>query len=135
MAPDGRETPVTDAVSGTAAGTVAGSAASAAAQACARHDAVEMLGRAQDAAGLLKALAHEGRLMIMCHLTSGEKSVTELEMLLDSRQAAVSQQLARLRLEGLVSCRREGKAIYYSLSDERARRLVELVYDMFCNAD
>ncbi len=102
---------------------------------CARLDAEELMGRAQEAANLLKALAHEGRLMIMCHLSSGEKSVTELETLLDSRQAAVSQQLARLRLEGLVSCRREGKAIYYSLSDPRAARLIELVYDMFCNGD
>ncbi|MBD3786690.1 MAG: helix-turn-helix transcriptional regulator [Sphingomonadales bacterium] len=102
---------------------------------CARLDAEEMMGRAQAAANLLKALAHEGRLMIMCHLSSGEKSVTELENLLESRQAAVSQQLARLRLEGLVSCRREGKAIYYSLSDPRAARLIELVYDMFCNGD
>ena len=71
--------------------------------------------------------------MIMCHLSSGEKSVTELENLLESRQAAVSQQLARLRLEGLVSCRREGKAIYYSLSDERAARVVALIYEMYCS--
>lgn len=100
---------------------------------CARLDAEEMIGRAQDAANLLKALAHEGRLMIMCHLSSGEKSVTELETLLESRQAAVSQQLARLRLEGLVSCRREGKVIFYSLSDRRAARVVELIYEMYCS--
>lgn len=100
---------------------------------CARLDAEELIGRAQDAANLLKALAHEGRLMIMCHLSSGEKSVTELENLLESRQAAVSQQLARLRLEGLVACRREGKAIYYSLNDMRAARVVELIYEMYCS--
>jgi len=100
---------------------------------CARLDAEELIGRAQEASNLLKALAHEGRLMIMCHLSSGEKSVTELENLLESRQAAVSQQLARLRLEGLVSCRREGKAIYYSLSDERAARVVALIYEMYCS--
>ncbi|KEO56293.1 MAG: transcriptional regulator [Rhodobacteraceae bacterium] len=98
-------------------------------------DAEELLGRAQDASNLMKALAHEGRLMILCHLSSGEKSVTELENLLESRQAAVSQQLARLRLEGLVSARRDGKAIYYTLSDPRARRLVEVIYDMFCNSE
>lgn len=102
---------------------------------CLRLDAEELMGRAQDASNLLKALAHEGRLMIMCHLSAGEKSVTELEGLLESRQAAVSQQLARLRLEGLVSCRREGKAIYYSLSDPKAARIVGLVYEMFCGAD
>ena len=101
---------------------------------CAALDPADMMARAQDASNFLKALAHEGRLMILCHLSSGEKSVTELENLLSSRQAAVSQQLARLRLEGLVSCRRDGKAIYYSLSDPKAARLIELVYDMFCKA-
>ena len=93
----------------------------------------EMVEKATSAANFLKALAHEGRLMILCHLSQGEKSVTELERLLCARQAAVSQQLARLRLEGLVSARRDGKAIYYSVCDPRAQRLIELVYDMFCN--
>lgn len=92
----------------------------------------EMLARADEAATFLKALAHEGRLMILCYLASGEKSVTELEILLSSRQAAVSQQLARLRLEGLVSARRDGKAIHYSLADSRAGRLVAALYEIFC---
>ena len=83
----------------------------------------------------MKALAHEGRLLILCQLATGEKSVTELEELLSSRQAAVSQQLARLRLEGLVNHRREGKTIYYSLKDERAIRMIELLYDMFCKEE
>ena len=91
-----------------------------------------MVRKAEEAAAFLEALSDTGRLMILCHLTTGEKSVTELENLLDSRQAAVSQQLARLRLEGLVTCRRGGKAIYYSLADERARRMLDLVYEMFC---
>jgi ArsR family transcriptional regulator len=93
----------------------------------------EMVQNAYEAANFLKALAHEGRLMILCHLSSGPKSVTELETLLSQRQAAVSQQLARLRLEGLVSARRDGKAIYYSLQDPKVVRAVALVYDMFCN--
>ena len=101
---------------------------------CARLDAEEMNGRARAASSLLKALAHEGRLMIMCYLASGEKSVTELETRLETRQAAVSQQLARLRLEGLVSCRREGKTIYYSLSDPRAEQVVQTVYNQFCSS-
>lgn len=92
----------------------------------------QMLTQATAAAAFLKALSHEGRLMILCHLSSGEKSVTELEHLLESRQAAVSQQLARLRLEGLVVCRREGKAIYYSIQDPRVRQTIDLVYEMFC---
>ena len=99
---------------------------------CGELSADEMVAQAQAAANFLKALAHEGRLMILCHLSSGEKSVTELETLLDSRQAAVSQQLARLRLEGLVRSRRDGKAIFYSLSDSKVSRTIELVYDMFC---
>ena len=94
-----------------------------------------MMENARKATDFLKALSHEGRLMILCHLASGEKSVTELEALLMTRQAAVSQQLARLRLEGLVDFRREGKTIYYRLGDERAKRMLELVYEMFCGAD
>lgn len=87
---------------------------------------------ATTASNFLKAVSHEGRLMILCHLVSGEKSVTELEELLSARQAAVSQQLSRLRLEGLVIPRRDGKAIYYRLADDRPKRILELVYDLFC---
>ena len=85
-----------------------------------------------NAAEFLKAISHEGRLMILCHLVSGEKSVTELEELLSARQAAVSQQLSRLRLEGLVVPRREGKAIYYRLADDKPKRMLECVYELFC---
>jgi DNA-binding transcriptional ArsR family regulator len=88
--------------------------------------------QADQAAAFLKALSHEGRLMILCHLFSGERSVTELEQRLGSRQAAVSQQLARLRLEGMVTTRRDGKTIYYSLGDERVRRVVSVVHEIFC---
>lgn len=87
---------------------------------------------ATTASNFLKAVSHEGRLMILCHLVSGEKSVTELEELLAARQAAVSQQLSRLRLEGLVIPRRDGKAIYYRLADDRPKRILEMVYDLFC---
>jgi ArsR family transcriptional regulator len=100
---------------------------------CAAVPPEQMLENATEAANFLKALAHEGRLMILCHLSSGPKSVTELETLLMSRQAAVSQQLARLRLEGLVNARRDGKAIFYSIQDPKVRRTVALVYEMFCN--
>ncbi len=87
---------------------------------------------AQGASDFLKALSHEGRLMILCSLAHGEKSVTELEQMLSQRQAAVSQQLARLRQEGLITARREGKQIFYSLTDDRARRIIEQVYELFC---
>ncbi|MBO9454837.1 winged helix-turn-helix transcriptional regulator [Paracoccus sp. R12_1] len=92
----------------------------------------DMIERATEAAAFMKALAHEGRMMILCHLSAGEKTVTELERLLGQRQAAVSQQLARLRAEGLVSCRRDGKARLYSVSDPRAEEVVGLMYRLFC---
>ena len=94
--------------------------------------APEMAAQSAEAAAFLKALAHEGRLMILCHLNGGERSVGELEKLLSQRQAAVSQQLARLRAEGLVKHRRDGKTIYYSLADENVNRTIALLYDMFC---
>jgi ArsR family transcriptional regulator len=85
-----------------------------------------------EASAFLKAVSHEGRLLILCHLAESERSVTELERMLDQRQAAVSQQLARLRLEGLVNTRREGKAIFYSIQDPKVLRLVRLLHDMYC---
>lgn len=91
-----------------------------------------MAEKSEAAAAFLKALAHEGRLMILCHLNTGEKSVTELEQLLAQRQAAVSQQLARLRMEGLVKHRRDGKTVYYSLADGKTQRTIALLYEMFC---
>lgn len=87
---------------------------------------------AKDAAEFLKALGHEVRLLILCHLMTGEKSVSELEKLLSMRQPAVSQQLMRLRLEGYVETRRDGKAIYYSIKDVRVQRMIEFLYETFC---
>lgn len=101
---------------------------------CSRLAPQDMVAQATAAANFLKALSHDGRLMILCHLSSGEKSVTELEHLLSTRQAAVSQQLARLRIEGLVSCRRDGKAIFYSIQDPKVSRTIALVYEMFCKS-
>ena len=98
------------------------------------EDMDKLANNAVRAANFLKAISHEGRLMILCYLASGEKSVTELEELLSARQAAVSQQLSRLRTEGLVTPRREGKVIYYSLSDKRSTQIMEVVYDLFCRS-
>src|SRR6266851_10096500 len=86
--------------------------------------AERMQDNAKRAADFLKALAHENRLMILCILSQGEKSVSELERLLSLRQPTVSQQLARLRADGLVETRRDGKTIYYSLASEEARIVV-----------
>ena len=99
------------------------------------EDKDKMAENALQASNFLKAISHEGRLMILCHLASGEKSETELEDLLSARQAAVSQQLSRLRLEGLVTPRPDGKTIYYSLTDDRPKKIMEVVYDLFCRAD
>lgn len=97
------------------------------------QDTVALAVHASDVATYLKALGHDGRLTILCHLTSGPKSVTELENLLSSRQAVVSQQLARLRLEGLVSARRDGQAIFYSIRDPKVRETLRLLEGLFCN--
>ncbi|WP_321505767.1 metalloregulator ArsR/SmtB family transcription factor [Breoghania sp.] len=91
-----------------------------------------MQDKAGQASAYLKALAHESRLMILCLLCEGEKSVTELESLLSLRQPTVSQQLARLRAENLVSTRRDGKTVYYSLGDKNVLRILSTLHDMFC---
>ncbi|MCC0075252.1 MAG: winged helix-turn-helix transcriptional regulator [Rhodobacter sp.] len=88
---------------------------------------------ARMAADFLKALGHEGRLMMLYHLCDRDHSVTELEQLIHSRQAAVSQQLARLRHEKLVSTRREGNQIFYSLADPKVREMVRVIQRLFRN--
>jgi DNA-binding transcriptional ArsR family regulator len=95
-------------------------------------DVDRMAERAREASEFLKALAHESRLMILCDLLQGERSVGELEALLSRRQSTVSQQLARLRLEGLVSARRHGKTIYYSIASDKARSIIGALYNSFC---
>jgi ArsR family transcriptional regulator len=96
---------------------------------------VNMAQSAAEAAAFLKTLAHEGRLMILCHLGTGEKSVGALEALLDMRQAAVSQMLARLRDEDLVQTRRDGKTIFYSLKNPNTEEIIALLYRQFCSPD
>jgi len=90
-----------------------------------------LISSAEQASTLLKAMGHDGRLTILCHLRTGPKSVTELENLLSARQAIVSQQLARLRLEGLVSARREGQAIFYSLLDPKVTEMIEVLARLY----
>ena len=84
------------------------------------------------ATDFLKALEHESRLLMLCILAEGEKSVGELEEILALRQPTVSQQLARLRADGLVATRRDGKTIYYSLASEEARVVIRAIYEVFC---
>ncbi len=94
-----------------------------------------MMGKARKASHFLKALSHEGRLLLLCLLSERERPVSELESILGLRQPAISQQLARLRSEGLVATRRDGKTIYYSLADDNARRVIGVIYDIFCRRE
>ncbi len=84
------------------------------------------------AATLLKALANEDRLLILCNLAAGEKNVTELQEILGLRQPTLSQQLSRLRYEGLVEFRRDGKSIHYRLASDEAAKVIEVLYEIYC---
>lgn len=92
----------------------------------------KMVHKARDASDFLKALAHETRLLLLCYLAERERSVTELEDVLSLRQPTISQQLARLRLDGLVTTRRDGKTIYYTIADEKLHKVIDIIYDIFC---
>ena len=95
-------------------------------------DATRLRSAARDATKLLRALANEDRLLILCQLTQGELSVGELEAQLDIRQPTLSQQLAVLRTEQLVSTRRDGKRIYYAVGDASLLAVLSCLYDQFC---
>lgn len=85
-----------------------------------------------EAADLLKALANSHRLMILCELKDGERSVSAMEEVVPLTQSALSQHLAKLREAGLVTTRREAQTIYYSLSDTRVARMIEVLHELFC---
>jgi DNA-binding transcriptional ArsR family regulator len=85
-----------------------------------------------EAEDLLKALANSHRLMILCELKDGERSVSALERVVPLAQSALSQHLARLREGGFVATRREAQTIYYSLADKRVARLIEVLHELFC---
>ncbi len=94
---------------------------------------VSMESGAEAASKYLRALANPSRLMLLCELYGGEKSVGELEEALGMSQAYVSQQLARLRAEGMVEGRRDGRVVYYAVTDRRVRPMIELLYTQFCS--
>ena len=94
----------------------------------------EMQAHASDAAGLMKALGNESRLMILCILAEGERSVGDLNKIVPLSQSALSQQLARLRQQGLVKTRRESQTIYYSLANGPADRVINLLHDIYCGS-
>jgi DNA-binding transcriptional ArsR family regulator len=92
----------------------------------------DMQTSATAAAELMKALSSENRLMLLCQLADGEKTVGALAETLGLRQAAVSQQLALLRRDGLVSARRDGRTMHYSLTGHEARAVIMLLYELYC---
>lgn len=92
-----------------------------------------MQSNAGEAAQILRLLSNETRLMVLCQLGTGEKSVGELNALVGLSQSALSQHLAKLRAEGVVATRREAQTIYYRIADSRVSRLVATLYDIFCN--
>ncbi len=91
--------------------------------------------RAVEAARLLKLLANEQRLTVLCRLSAGEMSVTELGHHVNLSQSALSQHLAKLRAEGLVATRRDAQTIYYRLEDPIAERLVGVLCDLYGGHD
>lgn len=91
-----------------------------------------MKANVSQAAQLMKALANDSRLLILCHLDGKELSVSELNRCLDLSQSALSQHLAVLRKDGLVKTRRESQTIYYSLEGDTAQRIIRTLHEMFC---
>jgi ArsR family transcriptional regulator len=97
-------------------------------------DPQRMAVAAGKACELMKTLGHKDRLMVLCHLSSGEKSVGELAELLEIPQSPLSQHLARMRKESLVRTRREAQTIFYSIASEEAARIVGLMHELYCRA-
>jgi len=95
-------------------------------------DLNQMAQSASRASALMKTLGHKDRLMILCHLAGGEKSVGQIADLLEIPQSPLSQHLSRMRKEGLVDTRREAQTIYYTLKSGEASKIVEVLYELFC---
>jgi len=95
----------------------------------------EMSRHAEDAASFLKLMANPHRLMILCHLLDGEMSVGQLNGHLPLSQSALSQHLAMLRNNGMVTTRREQQTIYYSLASKEVVGVMEVLYESFCAPD
>jgi DNA-binding transcriptional ArsR family regulator len=95
-------------------------------------DVRKMRQAATDATDILRLLANEDRLLILCQLTQGETCVGELEALLDIKQPTLSQQLGVLRNDNIVATRRDGKNIFYRIADPRILVLLKTMYQLFC---
>lgn len=97
------------------------------------HSFSDLRRQSEEVAALLKQLAHPQRLLILCAIAQGEKSVSEIERLCGASQSAVSQFLKGMRLEGLVKARRDGKQVYYKIVDKRVLDLIKSFYRVFCS--
>ena len=95
-------------------------------------DPDQMVTAADRASELLKSLGNRHRLLILCQLTEGERSVGDLASFLRLRDSTVSQHLSLLRRDGLVQARRDGQTIWYSIASPPARRVLETLFDIFC---
>lgn len=95
----------------------------------------DMLDNLRRASSVLKAMSNERRLYLLCLLAEGEKSVGQLEQLMDLSQSALSQHLARLRQDGLVATRREAQSIFYSLSGQEVLQLMMTLQRLYCSRD
>jgi DNA-binding transcriptional ArsR family regulator len=91
-----------------------------------------MAAAADEASELLKSLANRHRLLILCQLGDGERSVGELAAFLGARDSTVSQHLALLRKDGLVQARRDAQTIYYSITSDAARQVLETLFAIYC---
>ena len=92
----------------------------------------DLRANAKQASTLLKSMSNENRLLILCQLVTGEHSVNALQKNLPLSQSALSQHLALLRRDGLVTTRREAQSIYYSLASNEARQMLETLYAVYC---
>ena len=96
------------------------------------RDLKAMRKNAGAAAAMMAALSHEARLRVLCDLVEGERMVGELVERSGLSQSALSQHLARLREQGLVATRRDGQAIFYSIADPDAARILAVLHDIYC---
>ncbi len=97
-------------------------------------DIAELQENAFQASALLKTMANEWRLMILCHLSEGERSVGDLEKALGLNQSALSQHLAVLRRQNIVKTRRQAQSIYYSIASDKATKIMTTLYNLYCAA-
>jgi len=91
--------------------------------------------KAPEVAEFLRLFANGNRLILLCHIAQKERSVTDIQNDLGIKQPGLSQQLAELRQSGLVKTRRDSRLIYYSIADEKARAVMDLLYGLFCDPD